>query len=106
MKNRPIQRTLTLFHCPLPVANVAISGGADGLGDEGEGAGGGYLLPPGVRGLGPRENFLQIDVENMHFRGHVYAVFVYFITSYLKQKCQLIFLSQVSAFMKLTTFLE
>jgi hypothetical protein len=43
----------------------------DGLGDEGEGAGGGIPLPPGVRGLGPRENFLQKDVENMHFRGRV-----------------------------------
>jgi hypothetical protein len=54
-----------------PVADLGISGGGDGLGDEGEGAGGRYPLPPGVRGLGPREKFLQIDVENMHFRGHV-----------------------------------
>jgi hypothetical protein len=37
------------------------------FGDEGEGAGRGVPLLPGVRGLGPREIFLQIDVENMRF---------------------------------------
>jgi hypothetical protein len=73
------QERIPLLHPPsrpptkvaFPVADLGFSGGGDGLGDEGEGAGGGYPLPPGVGGLGPRENFLQIDVENMHFRGHV-----------------------------------
>jgi hypothetical protein len=48
------------------------------LGGEGEGAGG-VLLPPGVRGLGPWKFFLKISIENLRFKGHVYAVFMYFL---------------------------
>jgi hypothetical protein len=44
---------------PLPVADLGFSGGGDGFGDEGEGAGGGYPLPPGVRGLGPGTIFCK-----------------------------------------------
>jgi hypothetical protein len=39
----------------------------------------GVPLPPGVRGLGPRKIFLKISIENLHFKGHVYAVFMYFL---------------------------
>jgi hypothetical protein len=41
------------------VADLGFSGGGMVWGTRGG--------PPGVRGLGPRENFLQMDVENMHF---------------------------------------
>jgi hypothetical protein len=42
----------------------------------------GYPLLSGVRELGLREKFLKISVENLHFKGHVYAVFMYFFKNY------------------------
>jgi hypothetical protein len=54
------------------VADLGFSGGGDGLGDEGRvREGGGTLSRRGSGGLAPGKIFLQIDVENMHFRGHV-----------------------------------
>jgi hypothetical protein len=36
----------------------------------------------GVRGLGPRKKILKISIENLHFKVHVYAVFMYFFKHY------------------------
>jgi hypothetical protein len=55
----------------LVVADLGFCGGGDGLGDKGEGAGGGIPFRRGSGGLAPGKIFLQVDVENMHFRGHV-----------------------------------
>jgi hypothetical protein len=50
-----------LTHRPLgllgPVADLGFSGGGDGLGDEGEGAGGGYPPPAGGPGAWPPGKF-------------------------------------------------
>jgi hypothetical protein len=52
------------------VADLEFSGGG-WFGGQGGGCGRGYPASRrGSGGLAP-ENFLQIDVENMHFRGHV-----------------------------------
>jgi hypothetical protein len=45
------------------------------LGGKGGGCERGYPLPPGVRGLGLWKKVLKISIENLHFKGHVYAVF-------------------------------
>jgi hypothetical protein len=88
----------------VPVANLGFSGGG-GLGRRGRVLEG---VPPPAGGPGtwPRKNFLHIDVENMHFDA-MFRQYLFISSLFiLKQKCQLIFLSQVSAFMKLTAFLE
>jgi hypothetical protein len=53
------------------VADLRSSGGGWFGGQGGGGAGGGIPTRRGSGGLALWENFLQIDVENMHFRGHV-----------------------------------
>jgi hypothetical protein len=74
---------LTRFNCSMviiflcsPAADLGFLTGY-GLAEEGERAGG-VPFPPGVRGLAPGNLFLKISIENLRFKGHVYAVFMYF----------------------------
>jgi hypothetical protein len=60
------------------VADLGFSDAGYGLAQKGEGAGGG-TPPARGPGLGPRKIFLKISIENLHFKGHVYAVFMYFL---------------------------
>jgi hypothetical protein len=64
-------RNLAKRDLNVSVADLGFSGGGDGLGDEGEGEGGRVPPPAGGPGAWPPGKFLQIDVENMHFRRHV-----------------------------------
>jgi hypothetical protein len=52
---------------------VWLGGGGGGC------ASGVYTAPAGGPGLGLRKKILKINIENLHFRGHIYAVFVYFL---------------------------
>jgi hypothetical protein len=50
----------------------------DGLAEEGESAGGGAAFRWGSGGQAPGK-FLKLSFENLRFKGHVYAVFKYFL---------------------------
>ena len=49
--------------------------------EKGEGAGVVLLPPARVQGL-PPEKFSQTSIENMRFKGHVYADFMYFFKTF------------------------